>query len=123
LSDSLKQIYRELFGTRLVLDWKEIDKDIVVTLTGGDEHVGAVATGSFDKVSERTYASVITLLGHKEDDIALYGAKKISAVSHSTTVFIVGIHLDNISKAEILEIVRVSNEMIEELSGILEEEQ
>jgi len=119
----LKQIYRELFGTRLVLDWKEIDKDIVVTLTGGDEHVGAVATGSFDKVSERTYASVITLPGHKEDDIALYGAKKISAVSHSTTVFIVGIHLDNISKAEILEIVRVSNEMIEELSGILEEEQ
>lgn len=119
----MKQIYRELLGTKLILKWKKIGKDLIVTLTGGDEHIGAVATGSFDRVSGRAYASVSTLPGHREDEIALQGARVFSAASHSTTVFIVGIHLDNISKNDILEIVKVSSEMIKELSGIIEEEQ
>jgi hypothetical protein len=123
LSDYLNQIHRDIFGARLNLKWDLIGQDTFVTLIGGDEHIGAVATGSFDRGSGRSYASVSTLPGHREDEIALYGARRFSSVSHSTTVFIVGIHLDSISKNEILEIVRVSKEMIEELVGILGEEQ
>ncbi|WP_406660007.1 hypothetical protein V7O66_09155 [Methanolobus sp. ZRKC3] len=117
----MKRLCRELLGTQLILEWKKIGDDIVVTLTGGDEHVGAVATGSFDKKSGRSYASVLSLPGHREDEIALNGAKMFSAASRSTTVFIVGIHLDNITKKEIMDIVKVSKEMVGELSAILEE--
>ena len=119
----MDRISRELLGTQLNLEWKHIGEDIVITLTGGDEHIGAVAAGSFDRASARAYSSVITLPGHREDELALYGARLFSAASSSTTVFIVGIHLDNITNDGIQEIVRISKEMIGELSAILKEGQ
>ena len=118
----MNRLSRELFGIELILEWKNIAEDMVVTLTGWVEHIGAVAAGSFDRDSGRSYSSVITLPGHREDELALYGARMFSAASASTTVFIVGIHLNNITKDEILEIVRVSKEMIGELSAILKED-
>jgi hypothetical protein len=84
-------------------------------------HVGAVAVGNFDSISGRASSSVITAPGHREDELALRGARDLSEASRSTTVFIVGIHLDSITKKEIGEIVSVSKEMIDELSGILRE--
>lgn len=105
----------------LILDWKKAGRDYVACLTGGDEHVGAVAVGFFDGASGRASSSVITSPGHRESAIAMAGAKVISETCKATSVFIVGIHLDNITKDEIDEIVSVSEEMIEELSVIIQE--
>jgi hypothetical protein len=84
--------------------------------------VGAVALGSFDSISGRASSSVITAPGHREDELALKGARQLSEASRSTTVFIVGIHVDSITKNEIEEIVHVSEGMIDELSNILRED-
>jgi hypothetical protein len=65
---------------------------------------------------------VITAPGHREDELALKGARQLSEASGSTTVFIVGIHVDSITKKEIEEIVHVSEGMIGELSNILRED-
>jgi hypothetical protein len=105
----------------LLLEWEKLGSDYRAQLTGGMAHVGAVALGSFDSISGRASSSVITAPGHREDELALRGARDLSEASRSTTVFIVGIHLDSITKKEIEEIVSVSKEMIDELSGILRE--
>ncbi|WP_292466959.1 hypothetical protein [Methanolobus sp.] len=105
----------------LTLDWKKEGDDYIACLTGGDAHVGAVAVGFYDKASGRASSSVITTPGHRETEIAALGANVMSENCKSTSVFIVGIHLDNITKDEIEEIVSVSEEMIHELSVIIQE--
>ena len=116
------QEIRKIAGRiNLILDWKKAGNDYIVTLAGGKAHVGAVGVGFYDKSSGRASSSVITNPGHRETDVALLGAKVFSEASKSAVVFMVGIHLDNITKKEIEEIVSVSQEMIDELSVIIQE--
>ncbi|WP_340819377.1 hypothetical protein [Methanolobus sp. WCC4] len=115
------QIKRMAARASLILEWKKVGEDHIACLTGGDEHVGAVAVGAYDKASGRASSSVITSPGHRETEIAMAGAKAISEACKATSVFIVGIHLDNITKKEIEEIVSVSEHMIDELSLMIQE--
>ena len=88
--------------------------DIFLTLTGGKEHIGAVALGTYNETEKSASASVLTAPGHREDIIALESARKISKKTHKTTVVTVGIHVDNITKEEINQIIEYSNELINE---------
>ncbi|WNY23667.1 hypothetical protein MmiHf6_09800 [Methanimicrococcus hongohii] len=97
----------------LVLEEREVGVDLSVTLTGGKAHIGAAALAYVDKETGRTTASVISAPGHKEEEIALYGAKAISKDTKKTVLFAVGIHLDEISLEEIEEIESVCREMIQ----------
>jgi hypothetical protein len=97
-----------------MLEAKKIGDDYLLTLTGGREHVGAVAIGSFDEKSQRASSSVITMPGHREEQLALAGARQVSRATKKITVFIAGIHQDNISPEEIKDIVSASEEMIKE---------
>jgi len=81
-----------------------------------------VAVGHYDRHSARASSSVITTQGHRETELALLGARVISKIGESTSVFIVGIHLENIAVEEIEEIISVSEQMIDELSVIIREE-
>jgi hypothetical protein len=115
----MQQIKKIAAGISLVLEWKNTGEDYVATLTGGYEHVGAVGVGFYDEESNRASSSVITTPGHRETEIALNGAKAFSKACKATSVFIVGIHLENITLDEIEEIVSASEEMIIELSTII----
>jgi hypothetical protein len=75
--------------------------------------VGAVAVGLFDERSQRASSSVITIPGHREEYLALHGARQVSRATKKTSVFVVGIHQDNISPKEIKEIVLAAGEMVE----------
>ena len=114
-------IKQNVSRTELVLEWSEIGNDLVITLEGGRKHVGAVAVGQYDEKNGHASASVITLLGHRDDEIALYGARHISAFTKTATVFIVGIHLDDITVDEITEIVDFSKQMVDRLIESLKE--
>lgn len=114
-------IERNFGRVKLILSWERIGKDYCVKLSGGTAHVGAVALGIFDSISGRASSSVITAPGHREDELALKGARKISQALLLTTVFIVGIHIDAISKKEIDDIISTSEDMIDELCCILRE--
>ncbi|MCQ6962614.1 hypothetical protein [Methanolobus chelungpuianus] len=118
---SSRRIERAAGRANLLLEWESIGNDLSVKLTGGASHVGAVGVGIFDSTSGRASSSVVTVPGHREDGLALQGARELSEASRSTTVFIAGIHVDDITKREIEEIVSVAEGMIEELSGILRE--
>ena len=108
------QITRKAAKIEIILEVKEIGKDYLLTLRGGREHIGAVAIGLFDKESERASSSVITMPGHREEQLALQGAREISKATKRTTVFVAGIHQDNISPEEIKEIVSVAEGMVKD---------
>ncbi|SES63657.1 hypothetical protein SAMN04488587_0229 [Methanococcoides vulcani] len=105
----------------LLLEHRIIGEDLVITLTGGKGHIGAVAVGYYDRVPGHASSSVITLPSHRDDAIALDAARRISSVTHSTTVVTVGINFENITVEEIEEVLSASNELIDEFMGSLKE--
>ena len=109
------EIKKEVGRVHLILRGEFIGKDMFFVLSGGMRHIGAVAMGIYDTESGRASSSVISSPGHREDEIALHGARKISTVTQSTVVFMVGIHVDNITADEIMDIVKVSEVMVDEL--------
>lgn len=107
------QIKRNVGKIEIVLEVKKIGEDYLLTLTGGEEHVGAVAVGLFEEKSQRASSSVITMPGHREEYLALQGARQVSKATKKTSVFVVGIHKDNLSPEEIRDIVSIAGEMVE----------
>ena len=103
---------RKVGSVEIVLEAKKLGEDYLLTLTGGKEHAGAVAVGLFDEKSRRASSSVITLPGHREEQLALDSARRISRATGKTSVFVAGIHVDNISQEEIGEIVSAAEEMV-----------
>ena len=108
-------ITRNVGSIEIVLNAKKVGNDYLVTLTGGRDHVGAVAIGFFDEKSQRASSSVITIPGHREEQLALKSAKQVSIATKKTTIFIAGIHKDNINNEDIKNIVSVACEMVEDL--------
>jgi hypothetical protein len=106
----------------VTLEAKKIGEDYLLILTGGEKHVGAVAVGLFEEKSQRASSSVITMPGHREEYLALQGARQVSRATKKTSVFVVGIHQDNISLEEIRDIVSATEEMVESFIAFYEEE-
>jgi hypothetical protein len=116
----LIQIKRKVGKIEIVLKAKKIGEDYLLTLTGGEEHVGAVAVGLFEEKSQRASSSVITMPGHREEYLALHGARQVSRAIKKTSVFVVGIHQDDISPDEIRDIVSATREMVESFIAFYE---
>lgn len=114
------EIKQKAGRVELILEWKRIGSDYTLTLTGGRDHIGAVAIGNFDEKSGRATSSVISLPGHREESIALEGARRISESTGTATVLTVGIHLDDITGDEISQVVTVSGQMIDRFIASLE---
>lgn len=113
------RIMRKAGRIELTLEAKRIGEDYLLTLTGGQEHVGAVGVGHFDEKSQRASSSVLTMPGHREEQLALQGAREVSKATQKTAVFVVGIHQDNISPAEIQDVVSAAKEMVEDFIAFL----
>lgn len=75
--------------------------DLVVRIHNRGAHIGAVAVGDYDYAHERASVSVITGLGHKDDDIAREAAYLLSKSIKRPVCVIAGVHLENITKEEI----------------------
>ncbi len=107
------QLTHKVSRIEIILEAKKIGDDYLLTLTGGREHVGAVAVGLYDEKSQRASSSVLTLPGHREEQLALQGARQVSRATKKTTVFIAGIHQENINPEEIKDIVSTAEEMVQ----------
>lgn len=114
------QIKRKVGKIEIILDAKNVGEDYLLTLTGGEEHVGAVAIGLFDEKNQRASSSVITMPGHREEYLALDGARRVSRATKKTSVVVVGIHQDDISPEEIKNIVSAAGEMVENFISFYE---
>jgi gallate decarboxylase subunit D len=81
-------------------------KDVIVTITGGVAHVGAVAIGQArpslrDPTSLSASSSVYCVVGHKEDMLAKRAADRLAARLGSTVVVVAGIHWDALTADDI----------------------
>jgi hypothetical protein len=108
----LFRITKKVSRIEITLDVKKLGEDYLLTLTGGKEHAGAVAVGLFDEKSGRASSSVITLPGHREEQLAMDSAKRVSKATGKTSIVVAGIHVDDISLDEIKEIVSTAEEMV-----------
>lgn len=86
-------------------------KDIAFLITGGQAHVGAVATAY--SVNNRTEVIVHALPGHREGDLAAEVARMAAEVLGCTVVVAMGIHVEGATKEEIHAIVQTVRRLME----------
>ena len=92
--------------------------DLVVRIYNQDAHIGAVAVGDYDYEHERASVSVVTRLGHKDDALAAEAAYLLSKSVRRPVCVIAGVHLDNITGAEIDKILANTKLAISEIINV-----
>lgn len=96
-----------------------IGADVLVAIWGGERpHIGAVAVAQprpslKDPAVTSASASVICLVGHKEDELAKATAEILAAALKTQVVVTAGIHWDNLAQEAIQRIVRHSEILVE----------
>ncbi|HLN60443.1 MAG TPA: hypothetical protein VK464_02750 [Symbiobacteriaceae bacterium] len=98
-----------------------VGADLVVTIGGGTRaHVGAVAVAQprpslkgDGRVSAT--ASVIALLGHKEDELARWAALHLATRLNRTVVVTAGVHVDEAALEQIVHLDQEVRRLVEAL--------
>ena len=96
-----------------------IGSDLLVAIWGGEKpHIGAVAVAQprpslKDPAVTSSSASVICLVGHKEDELAKAAAEILAAALKTQVVVTAGIHWDNLSPEAIQRVVRNSEFLVD----------
>lgn len=78
-------------------------KDIIFIVTGGEAHIGAVATAYLDE--NGVSVSCKQLPHHKEGELAAKMAETAASKLQVNITVIVGIHIDNATNQQILNLV------------------
>ncbi|MHB8829287.1 MAG: prenylated flavin chaperone LpdD [Syntrophales bacterium] len=86
--------------------------DMLVVLTGGRAHIGAVAIaqprpGIGDPSRIGSTSSVFTLVGHKEDVIARSMSEELSRKLDRVVTVVAGIHWDGLTQRDIAMVVEL----------------
>ena len=89
--------------TLVKLELKYQGRDILLLVTGGKAHVGAVAV--WDSRQSDDSAVVTELPGHREGPLAVECAEILGRAVGRTVAAVVGIHQDNATREEIAAIV------------------
>ena len=100
--------------TKVSLTAHYMGSDLVVCIYNQNAHIGAVAVGEYDHQSTRTSTSVVTRLGHKDDVVAQKTAYLISKSSKTPAWVITGIHVDNVTEAEISKVLENASSLVDE---------
>lgn len=100
--------------TRVCLWARYLGESLLVYLYNDNAHLGAVAVSEFDPKEKRASSSVITLLGHKDDEVAREAAHLICKQTRKPTCVIAGIHVDEITRDEIAEILVNASSVVQD---------
>lgn len=101
--------------TRVQLILHRQGRDLILRVTGGKAHVGAVAIWEGG-----SQAQLVELPHHKEGPLAEECAETVGRAAGCTTVAIVGIHQDDAMPEEIAAIVRNVRQGAIQLAGTLQ---
>jgi hypothetical protein len=105
-----------------------IGADVLVAIWGGEQpHIGAVAVAQprpslKDPELTSASASVICLVGHKEDELVKATAEILAATIETQVVVTAGIHWDNLSPEAIQQIIRHSEILVDKIMARCVEE-
>jgi len=116
----MKELATSVAGFPLRLRCLRMGEDLCLTLSGGEqEHIGAVAVAQprpslADPARTSATASVITLLGHKEDMLARELSLKVAGALNVTVCVACGIRIHNPTSAVLAELVAASHSLVHE---------
>jgi len=131
MPDAISGIYVRSEDMGLVLEARavSIGGDILVYIWGGDRpHIGAVAAAQprpslADEKRRSATCSVLTYLGHKEDEVVKLVAEHLSAVLDTHVVVTAGIHWDGLNQMGISAVRTGLDEIIRQLTQKLEKQE
>ena len=117
LTEEIFTVQREVCGYLLQVSVKKIGQDLLVSVEGGQKpHIGCViqsvprpsltGDGSYSATS-----SVLNLTGLKDEYLCRKLSEQICAACQTTVVCTGGVHIDQITKEEICEIMRIIEDM------------
>jgi hypothetical protein len=96
-----------------------LDNGIIIHITGGDKpHIGGVAVGlprpsTQDPSRVTANVSVISILGHKDDELARPIADQLVRALNSIVVVIAGVHIHQATKEDIAKVIANANQAVE----------
>ncbi len=104
------------YELNLVAQW--CGKDLNVSIFGGDTpHVGAVALAIANiEGYSRKYSpsvNVLTVVDHKDDEIARFVAKDLAIYFENQVVVSAGVHIDNATKDDLKKIMANVTEILQ----------
>ncbi|MBN2319266.1 MAG: hypothetical protein JXR49_09325 [Acidobacteria bacterium] len=99
--------------TKVSLSAQSMGNDLIVRLFNSQGHIGAVALSEYHPGEKRASTSVLTRFGHRDDSIAYMAAYRICRHLKKPVCAIAGIHLDDITKEEIEQIVKNCRILVE----------
>jgi len=97
-----------------------LGRDILVVLSGGALHIGAVGIGQprpslkYEGTISST-GSVFTILGHKEDVIAKSMSEELAKNLNRTAVVVAGTHWDGLTTEQLDRIVNICSRITEKI--------
>ena len=112
----MSEIMKARSSGRITITLKavEIGDDLLVTITGGNGHIGGTALGT--TIGGIATSSVITTPGHRDDRVAKVAAEKLAKALKRNVAVVAGIHYDHITEDEIDEALRLCDELVNELA-------
>ncbi len=105
-----------------------IGADLLVAIFGGERpHIGAVAVAQprpslRDPRRLSATASVICLLGHKEDTLAKAAAEQLAAALNTRVVVTAGMHWDDLSQEGIRQVNRNAGLLVARIRAAISKE-
>lgn len=98
-----------------------IGKDLLVAISGGEKpHIGAVSVAQprpslKDPRNTSATASVICLIGHREDELAKKASEFLAAALNTRVVVTAGIHWDSIDEEGIQRVIQNSELIVKQI--------
>lgn len=89
-----------------------VGEGLLVRIYNECAHIGAVAVADYDHKEKRAFSSVITLPGHRDDEVAKKQAHLIARHTKKPVCVVAGIHLDNITREEITQFQDVVDKLV-----------
>ncbi|UCE10807.1 MAG: hypothetical protein JSW61_02425 [Candidatus Thorarchaeota archaeon] len=113
------KLERNVNSHKIVFEAKDIGKDLLIAIFGGDEHhIGGVAiaypTESHYRTATTVSLSSMAFPGHKDYVVANTAAEKIAKALETPTVVAVGIHIDNAPWETIEAVIKAVDELVDE---------
>ncbi|MHA2105389.1 MAG: prenylated flavin chaperone LpdD [Candidatus Hodarchaeales archaeon] len=125
---SLRHIPLQLQTSPFTIDFcfTLLDRDILIIISGPNPHAGAVSLADpYEKILQDNSSfisastSSLSKYRHKDSDFTSILSKGIAKEFNRTTVVVGGIHIDNISKETIKEILALPKLLIEKIKKLI----
>ena len=118
-ANSLKPLIHLFSGdksqkTEVCFDLYALGRDLILAISGGEAHIGAVACSNQSKLES------FGMEGHKELDLVEEVASELSEVSQREILVVGGIHYDQITEAQIAEILVNARKLTAEIKEEVE---